>query len=100
MSIGDLASWVGIIIQTVAIIGTMGLFLFRMNTEVKILVQRLIQIEKQTEYRLIAVDSKLERLSQVVVDLAKQDQRLNNVEARVQELSSRLHAHVRKNETE
>lgn len=89
---GDLANWIGIGVQTLAIVGTMAAFLIRINTEVKVLVQRI----SQSELRLGLLDTRMEKLSQVVVDLAKQDQRLNNVEMRVQELSMRLYEHVKK----
>lgn len=89
---GDIANWAGIFVQTLAIVGTMAAFLIRINTEVKVLVQRI----SQSELRLVSVDARMEKLSQLVVDLAKQDQRLNNVELRVQELSMRLYEHVKK----
>lgn len=93
---GDLANWAAVLVQTVTIVGTMAAFLFRINTDVKVLVQRLLQ----TESRIGHLDTRMEKLSQVVIDLAKQDTRLANVEARVNELSMRLYAHVRKEDSE
>lgn len=89
---GDLASWAGVILQTLVIAGTLAVFLFRISTDVKIIAQR----QSQTETRVGAIDVKMEKLSSLVVEIAKQDQRLNFLDARVQELSSRLYAHLQK----
>ncbi len=84
---GDLANWVGIAVQTLAIVATMAGFLMRINTDVKVLVQRLVQMEQHIDN----LNSKTEKLSSVIVDIAKQDQRILNLETRVQELSSRFY---------
>jgi Tfp pilus assembly protein PilN len=83
---GDLSSWVGIILQTVAILGTVGAFLVRLQLDLKLLIQSL----QQSKIEISDMKDQMKVLSHVVVDIAKQDARLNNLEARIQEISNRI----------
>lgn len=88
---GDLTSWLGIALQTLAIIITVGAFVLRIHLDVKLLVQRQEHMQDEQE----RIQSKLEALNQVLIDLTKQDARLTNIEFRMQELSIRLTDHIK-----
>ena len=89
---GELSNWVGTTIQTLVLVGAIGGFVFRLQLALKLL------IEQQSQYsvRMMKVEAKIEQLSQVLIDLAKQDMRLSNQEARIQELSNRLHEYSKR----
>lgn len=91
---GDLTSWIGIFFQTIAIMVSMGAFILRLHMDLKLLIQRQEHMQREQ----LNIQSRIEKLGQVVIDLAKQDTRLNNVEARLQEMSLRLFDHIRKDE--
>ena len=89
---GDLNNWIGTTIQTLVLVGAIGGFVFRLQLALKLL------IEQQAQYsvRMLKVEAKIEQLSQVLIDLARQDARLNNQEARIQEISNRLHEYSKR----
>lgn len=83
---GELSNIIGTAIQTIAILGTVGGFIFRLHLDLKLLIQQ----QTQSVQRISKIETRMEQLSQVVVEIARQDARLNNLEARIQELSNRL----------
>ena len=89
---GDWSNIISTAIQTVAILGTVGGFIFRLHLDNRLMLEKQIQFVA----RIGKIESRVEQLSNVVVDLARQDTRLNNVEARLQEISNRLYEHVKK----
>lgn len=87
-----LTNWIGIVLQTAAIIGSLGWFIIKLHLGVNL----MNQVQKQTKEKIAEIDDRVKQLSQVLVDLAQQDQRIKNLEARVQELSNRLFDYTRR----
>lgn len=89
---GEWANIVGTTIQTLAILGTVGGFIFRLHLDNRLLLEKLTQ----SNIRIVKVEDEVKQLSQVVVSIARQDTRLDNVEARLQEISNRLYDHIKR----
>ena len=88
---GDLSSWIGLLLQTAAIIGAIAVFIVRHHIDFRL----LLQSQQQSREKIASIESKMEKLSDVIIEIAKQDTRLNNLEARMQEISNRLFQHMK-----
>lgn len=89
---GELSSWIGTLIQTLAILGTVGSFLFKMHVDLKLIVQS----QRQFLDRVAKIEGGMDKLNQVLIEMARQDARQNGLEARIQELSNRLFEHIKR----
>lgn len=87
----DWTNFVSVVIQTIAILATVGAFILRLRVDVLLVLQQQSQVKE----RIAVVEKEVKDLSKAVIDIAKQDIRLNNLEARVQEMSSRLFAYTK-----
>ena len=74
------------IMQIVAILGGGMFFLYRMEGKIQIVTST----QSGFIQRLDKVDIKLDSLTTVIVQLAKQEQRLDGCDARIQELVNRI----------
>lgn len=74
------------IMQIIAILGGGMFFLYRMEGK----IQLISATQSGFVTRLDKVDIKLDTLTDVVVQLAKQEQRLDSTDSRVQELATRI----------
>ena len=81
----DLTINLGIILQTFILMSTISYFIWRIHTRAEILETRLNQFDKTIN----KIDLELEKLITVTVELAKQDQRIANLELRIQAVSNR-----------
>lgn len=68
----DLTVNLGTILQTLAIIGSAAIFILRMQTKMLVVENKVEILGKQ-----------IEKLSEVTIDLAKQDQRLLHLEGQM-----------------
>jgi hypothetical protein len=80
-----LGNWLTLL-QIVAILGGGMFFLYRMEGK----IQLVTSTQDSFIHRLEKVDEKLEQLTSVIIQLAKQEQRMDAADARVQELSTRI----------
>jgi prefoldin subunit 5 len=76
------------IVQLLVILGGGAYFIWSMQTGIAVLTTRQAQIDE----RLVKIEASIDRLSSTTVEIARQDERVNHVEARLQELSNRIHA--------
>ena len=74
------------IMQIVAILGGGMFFLYRMEGKIQVVTSA----QSGFMIRLDKVDIKLDSLTTVIVQLAKQEQRLDSADARLQELTTRI----------
>lgn len=86
----DWPNIISLIIQTIAILGTLAAFLGKLLIKLELMIQQ----HKQFRDEVNVIKTKVDELSRVVVDIARQDTRIINLEARVHELSTRLHNHI------
>lgn len=93
---GDISSWVGMVLQTLGILGAVGMFVLRLHLDLRLLIQAQVQVKNVVDSH----DTQLKQMGQILIDLARQDMRLTNAEARIHELSTRLYDHIRKDELE
>lgn len=78
----DIATWAGPILQTLVMAGTVGALIVRLHTDMKLLIQQV----QQTKSDVYSLKEEMKKLAQVMIDLARQDTRLTNLEARMHEL--------------
>lgn len=91
----DLTINIGNILQTLAMMVAVGAFIIRLQQRLHLDLRLLLQSHNQQKEDIIKIKSQIEQLNKLVVDLARQDQRLTNVETRMQELSNRLFEYSR-----
>lgn len=89
---GDWTNLAGTAIQTVVVLASIGTFIFRLHVDLRLLLQKQAQFVE----RVTKIENKVDALSSVLIDIAKQDARLNNLESRIQELSNRIYDHIKK----
>lgn len=87
----DWTNVISVAIQTLAILVAGGGFLWRLQMDLKLWIQQSQIIAG----KVAQIEVEIKKFSEVLIDLAKQDTRLTNIEARVQELSNRLYSHIR-----
>lgn len=73
----------GSILQIISFCGTVAYFIFKLQW-------RLDRVDE----KLQKIDREQEKITSIIVDLAKQDQRLTHVEERLQEISNRVFKHM------
>lgn len=73
-----------IVFQTIVTLATIAFFILKIHTDLKLLVQS----HNAQNTKINNIETRIDKLSGLVVDLARQDQRLNNLESRITELSS------------
>lgn len=83
---GDVSNWISIILQMLGVLGGVAVFFYRIHLSLNLLMQQNIQAEK----KIATMELKMEQLSQVIIDMAKQNVRLDGLDARVQEISNFL----------
>lgn len=71
-----------VVLQTIVTLLAVGVFILRLHFDLRL----LIHAQLQQKEKIIGIETRLDQLGKVLIDLAKQDQRLNNVEARLQDL--------------
>jgi hypothetical protein len=77
---------IGNLLQILAMLGGGFWFLYSVKGE----MSGLTIIQKQFADRLEKIDKQLEILAKTTIELAKQEVRMNNIDARQQEFSNRL----------
>lgn len=75
-----------ILLQTAAIIGGGAYFIWSIKASVAILVAQQGTIND----KLVKMEAAIDKLSTAAVELARQDERLNAMDVRMQELSNRI----------
>lgn len=88
---------IGTVIQLFAILGAGTMVIMRIQTQLALLVQekRLEHVTNVQRFdnidgRFNTLDKELELLTKVVVDLAKQDERIKAIENRISDLMSKI----------
>lgn len=76
----------GTVLEIIAMVGSIAYFVYSMKTELAVLANS----HRLSISRLDSVDSKLEKLSTVIVDLARQEERMNAQDTRINEISNRV----------
>ena len=82
----------GTVLQTFAILGSAAYFIWSLRARLDILDQKL----EMTVEKVDKVEAKMEKLSEVVITQAKHDERLNNFDVRLQEMSNRVFTELKK----
>lgn len=77
---------IGLLIQATAFLGGGVYFVWTMQTGLAILTSKQVSIEAQ----LISMALSIKELSATTVEIARQDERLNNVDNRLNEQAKRL----------
>lgn len=86
----DLTISLGTVLQTITIVGSAAYFIWSIKTRLEVMdTKQVTMVEKISK-----IEIELDRLTDVVIVQAKQDQRINNLEERLQELSNRIFSHV------
>lgn len=82
---------IGIALQTLAIIITLGAFVGRLHLDLRLWIQQSQAIAA----KVAQIEGKLEKMADLITQIAIQDARLNSIEARIQEISSILNRHIK-----
>jgi hypothetical protein len=82
----DLTINLGMILQTLAIVAGGIFFLWEMKLQLNLLKQN----QNQIDIKLEAISLKVNELGQAAIQIARQDERLNAQDLRIQELSNRV----------
>lgn len=86
----DWSNWVGIAIQAVAIVLPLGAFIVRLHLDLRLWIAQ----SQATAAKVEKVEQKIEKISDLVTQIAIQDARLNSIETRLQELYMLNKSHV------
>lgn len=95
---GDISSWLGLAIQTVVFLGTVGGFVIKLHLDLKLMIQSQQQYQERMNSEITDIKERVKGMGQVIVDLARQDVRMNAVEARVEKVSNSLFEYVQRHE--
>lgn len=95
---GDITSWIGLVIQTIVFLGTVGGFVIKLHLDLKLLIQSQQQYQRQMNAEISDIKERVKGMGQVIIDLARQDMRMNSLDAKVQELSNRLFDYSRRHD--
>lgn len=90
----DWSNLVGLIIQTLAILGTGAAFLGRLHLDLRLWIQQAQILAG----RVTQIESKMDKISELITQIAIQDARLNALDVRLQEISTRFFNHVKEDE--
>ena len=77
----------GTLLQTIAMLGGALYFLWRLQLRLEVIDTKQIS----TIQKIDSIEKELEKITLVVIEQARQNTRLDNFEARVQELSNRIY---------
>jgi hypothetical protein len=88
----DWANLAGIALQTIAIIFSLGAFVMRLHLDLRLWIQQ----SQATATEVAQIKQKMEKIADLITQLAIQDTRLNSIEARVHELSNIISRHIKK----
>lgn len=88
MDWGNLA---GIALQTLTIVGSLWAFVMRLHVDLKLWIQQSQAVAE----KVAKIENKMEKMAELITQLAIQDTRLNIIEARVQNIDDRLANHVK-----
>lgn len=88
MDWGNLA---GIALQTIAIIITLVAFIGRIHLDLKLWIQKVEAIAN----KVYTIETKMEKISDVITQIAIQDARLNAIESRIHTIDNRLDRHIK-----
>lgn len=80
----------GTVLQTVTIIGSALIFIWKLHTKLEIMDTKQTAVVAKID----TIEKELEKLTTVTIEQAKQTQRLDNFESRLQEISNRIFDHV------
>lgn len=91
---------IGTIMQILAMLGGGFWFLWKMDLKISLLVQRLDNNIRERDdqhkanlYRFTNIDEQLKELIATTVKLARAEERMDNTDNRIQELSNRIDNH-------
>lgn len=82
----DATITLGTVLQIIAMVASIGYFVWKLQIQLEVLSAQ----HRTFAQRIDTVDTKLDKLSTVVIDIARQEERMDAQDKRIQELTSRI----------